>query len=350
MTKFVDKVILHIGIAKTGSTSIQNFLASNRQKIFENTGVYFSKAAGNTNHLKLTAYSADDHHKSAFRGRYNIDSITDLNSFRKQLELDLMNELKALRPRVLVLSNEHLHSRITTPDEIQRLHSLLMRLTDNVEVVMYFRRQDKLAVSHYSTLIKVGAKPKYYLPDLNQTQYFGSFFPYYYSFYDIYSNYANVFGKASLRVRIFEKNKLKGHDVVEDFLDVIGVSEHEEYQFLKQESNASLRPHALFLLRKIRAEFDNKESGLDWSNVNLQKIARKLEHSNSGRGPLPSKQEALDFYHHFDDQNHRLAQVLGCTKETLFSQEFDYYPAEATSMTPSFSDNDWYGIVVDLLK
>lgn len=349
MKKPIEKIILHIGVEKTGSTSIQSFFSSNRESIYQNANILYSKAAGNTNHITLTAYSASNDHDSAFRKLYKIQSEEELASFRSQFEADLLSEAQKKKPNILVLSNEHLHSRIKKPEELFRLKNFLEILTDNVEILMYIRRQDKLAVSHYSTLVKVGAKPEYYLPDLSKASYHGSFLPYYFSFYDIYMNFVNVFGDGKVHVRVFEKSRLKNGDVVQDFLNFIGIADSSKYRHILKESNQSLKPHALYVLRKLRKEFDRKDSGLSWSNVNLQKLARKLEVSNSGPGPLPSKKEAMDFYQNFDVQNRNLASALGCSVSDLFDQNFDNYPAESTPLEPTFTDKDWYRIVIDLL-
>ena len=53
----IDECILHIGTEKTGTTSIQKFLATNRTLLKAN-GVLYPLSPGKVNHIGLEAYAA----------------------------------------------------------------------------------------------------------------------------------------------------------------------------------------------------------------------------------------------------------------------------------------------------
>ncbi len=52
------RCVLHIGLEKTGTTTIQNRLASNRERLLER-GILYPRSAGRSNHLHLVSACLD---------------------------------------------------------------------------------------------------------------------------------------------------------------------------------------------------------------------------------------------------------------------------------------------------
>ncbi|MGB1209369.1 MAG: hypothetical protein ACPG7W_09280, partial [Paracoccaceae bacterium] len=50
---------LHIGMEKTGSTTIQSTMVANRKRLL-NSGYFYSWAMGRENHVNLVVYARDD--------------------------------------------------------------------------------------------------------------------------------------------------------------------------------------------------------------------------------------------------------------------------------------------------
>src|SRR5207244_2715391 len=56
----------------------------------------------------------------------------------------------------IIVSNEHCHSRLRAPEAVERLISLFGSGVTSVAVILYLRRQDRMAVSLHSTRTKLG--------------------------------------------------------------------------------------------------------------------------------------------------------------------------------------------------
>ncbi len=77
-------VFLHIGMQKTGTTSIQSFFATNRTLLRKN-GFNCPKFTGRVNHTKLAAYA----HSEGFRKvdqRAGVNSPETRERFRERLQ------------------------------------------------------------------------------------------------------------------------------------------------------------------------------------------------------------------------------------------------------------------------
>src|SRR5665213_2989949 len=141
------KVLVHIGAEKTGTTSIQEFCARNRARLAD-FGILYPTSLGSPNHVALTAYSLADRKVDDLRRDLGILNPADVRAFRERLRHDLAKEIHA-HPGVhtLLLSNEHLQSRLLRIPEVNRLQEFLKQYTDDIKLIVYLRRQDSVAVS-----------------------------------------------------------------------------------------------------------------------------------------------------------------------------------------------------------
>ena len=154
--------------------------------------------------------------------------------FIERLKSEIQNAKKT--HNYFVITSEHFHSRLRTKDEIEKLYIFISSVFDEVEVVCYFRDQFDVAVSLYSTALKINsfagvdsfvdqAKPENY----------------YYNYLQIADNWAGVFGRANCNFRIYDRSKFIGNDIRLDFLSVIdGGINAAELNMDKSASNESL--------------------------------------------------------------------------------------------------------------
>ena len=101
------RCILHIGTAKTGSTTIQSFLQQNRQDLLAR-GFYFPHSLGQANHEKLVAYALDPSKIESKRRHFSIASKEDVSRFRGQTEAELSDELRNCPGTIETLSLIHI--------------------------------------------------------------------------------------------------------------------------------------------------------------------------------------------------------------------------------------------------
>jgi len=235
------KLILHIGLYKTGSTSIQNSLYRNKAELFK-LGV---------NYISLPKY---------------IQTINGRQTFfnaRKNIMADL---LKKSPGHTHILSNEGLWDRkLLKKKTIEIIQSI--NIYDEIEIVAYVRRQDLFFKSFYKQENKIGAlfvaglTPEDFLENiiLNDSL----------DYMKILSEYSSVFGENSVKVRVFELDKLINNDVVDDFLSTIKLAKPDNFLNYRMNDSISdeyglITSHMNHILNK---SFDS--IGVDIDNIDV---------------------------------------------------------------------------------
>ncbi|MEO8927082.1 MAG: hypothetical protein ABI306_07945 [Caulobacteraceae bacterium] len=238
----MTECILHIGVEKTGSTSVQATLSKNRQKLRAH-GVLYPEALGEKNHVKAYAFASESG-VDELKSPWGLDNPAAIARFRNQLTAQLTQEVRAARPKVFCVSNEHCSSRLLARSEIERLADLLGGLADTVKVVVYLRRQGDALRSAYSTYIKTGGTDHFDLPGPEEIKRK-------YDYEAILGRWAAVFGEGAMDVRLFDRETLKDGDVVADFVAGLGINPREF--ILEKEMNKSLGSLGLEFLRIFNA-------------------------------------------------------------------------------------------------
>ena len=204
---------LHIGTGKTGTTTIQRFLATNRQALLEQ-GVCVPRAPGKTRHTGLYLYALDDD-RVVRTGRWQRHKDTGPDQVREGFASSFAAEIAGVDAAAVVLSDEGLAG--LKPAEIRRLKALLQPLFANIHVVIYLRRQDEHVVSRYLQTLAGGntATLEQHMA-LNHSRT--------YDYHTKLNHWAKHFQPASLRPRLFDRREFLGGSLMEDFLAAIDVS------------------------------------------------------------------------------------------------------------------------------
>ncbi len=206
---------LHIGCEKTGTTSIQNVLADNRQALLKQ-GIFYPEL-GKLKFAQLllpAALQPLDHPEKPradyYPGNEAIDPDTVWNGF--------INLAKANADKDIIISAEHFSSRIKEKG-LAYLKAKLGQLSSilDIKVIIYLRRQDKFMESSYSTIIKAGGNIG-----------FDSFFETHiqlrerYDFSLLLNRWSSFFNKSSLIVKDYE-TEVRERGLLNSFFDVIGI-------------------------------------------------------------------------------------------------------------------------------
>src|SRR5947209_14208464 len=117
---------LHIGTEKTGTTSIQKFLAKNRP-VLDEQGIFYPRSPGNQNHIALAVYALREGKQNDIGRLCGASHAEQMPEFRERLIAELDCELGQSGASVIIFSNEHLSSRLVTETEIERVKSLCDR-------------------------------------------------------------------------------------------------------------------------------------------------------------------------------------------------------------------------------
>lgn len=314
------RAILHIGTEKTGTTSIQSFLTQNRQALRQ-FGYAYLESTGLPSNRKLATYCFnsdrhDDHHVAL-----GIVESEKRELWRAKFEEDFDREVRSLDESVrsVFISNEQLHSRLFSIEEIQRVNDILYKYFDSVEVFVYLRRQDKMACSLYSTALKCGHSMEQVLPQVPDTDH-------YYNYEVLLDKWSEVFGQQNITVRVFDRKELAGGDLLSDFLTASNALDIDLKQLeLPGMENESLLPPAQEYLRLCN-QVPGPASPRESSNVRNFLIS-SLEELYGGKPRLPTRAQATEFYQKFIASNNRVAHKW-LDREVLFEEKFTEYPEE----------------------
>jgi hypothetical protein len=321
---------VHIGLEKTGTTTLQYFMQRN-EPLLEQQGLYYPKRLGNVNHIHLAAYAQDSDKIDEIRQSLGIQNAADVLRFREKVEESLASELAATAPAVtnVVFSNEHIHSRLTRLGEVQLLRELIQRHCETIKIVVYLRRQDKIAVSLYSTLYRAGAigiQPVF----INQQ-------PMFYDYYAILDMYARVFGRENVIIRILEPARLINNNLLDDFSNAVGLNLEGRTHRRPPPLNVSLTPDAIQFL----AEFNRHVPWLVDGKVNKYRadILAVIDARFCGQAQLVSRGQAEEFYSRFKEMNERTREhFLPEIHPSLFTEDFDLYPEKEPLLERNYED------------
>lgn len=281
--------VLHIGTEKTGTTSLQDFLYSNRLELGKQ-GIRMLSFFGQPKNREFVAYfqkSLDDwaQGKSITTQGEKQDYFSN---FETKFEKDIaIRNRKPNYQEAVLLTSEHFSSRLSTPAELESVKEFLSRYFESIKVVCYFRPQVALATSLYSTALKLDSKS-------TLTKWTSRVVPasFRYDFYETARMWASVFGKENLHVRIFEKKKLVGEDVRYDFLFVLkslGVKiDHHKLSFSDHNLNESLTPLQGSVFAAINEmvpywDLTPSKTGVNRENLRLKKEVQKIPSLAIGR-------------------------------------------------------------------
>lgn len=314
-------VFLHIGLPKTGTTAIQNFLRANDAALarhgicFPDLGFRYPNVLANRNaHVLIASYDTARNAASfAPPGEYYtaLDRLAVLaNEYDKILITDEL---------IWRICNQH---KDFLPTVKQDLASRGMAL----KVIVYLRRQDEFIQSRYRQRIKTGETFSFYefLDTLRQNSY-----PL--DFYDSVSNISDVVGKDNLIIRIYEKQQYKGAErtLCSDFLDIFGLSIADGFMEKEKRANHSLCGTYLEIRRTLNYLPQSvKETPILAKSIrNMQEA--ELFAQNTPKQTLFRSDDQKSFFEQFSESNSRLArEYLGRSDGILFYEPLKELPYE----------------------
>lgn len=262
------KVFLHIGLEKTGTTTIQRTFVRNKE-YFESIGFRYPVFNGEENHVALYNYSKAENVIDELRIYAGLKTADDVTEFRKSFRKDMVSRLGNYEGTV-VFSNEHLSSRLSGPDALVRLKDLLSLITDDVTVVLYLRNVEDFVVSTYSTAVKCGETKSIgdFCQDLSLFRY---------QFDKVITNWSAIFGAENLVIREFSRSALVNGDIFDDFASVIGMEYDKSRLNLKSENESLTHLQAEFLRRFNMREPLIKDGAYNKARGNIVDVLMSLK-------------------------------------------------------------------------
>lgn len=217
-------IYLHIGLNKTGTSSLQDFFSMNVEALSRQEGICYPRAGRDT-----TA-----HHP--------LSKLLKSGGGRAAPAVaELLSEIGEHDKAVVSSEDFHTHS----PRGIEHLAELLAG--HRVKVVLYVREH----VAYLSS---------WYQQNVQATHLSCAFDSFCYltrkPLFKIADGWAQSFGRDNVIVRLYDRSALVNGDIVQDFAEVVGISSHLT-NFVRKpyESNPSVSGNLLFIKRLVNNFF-----------------------------------------------------------------------------------------------
>ncbi|MDE5862721.1 MAG: hypothetical protein K2H34_00050 [Lachnospiraceae bacterium] len=307
-------IYLHIGIPKTGTTSIQNFCSEN-QAVLNRYGYNypeFTYRYPSANRLRNAHFLFGCVRNEVGERDYQREEQIFYEGFE---QIDRVFEAYDS----VILSDEGLwNCAFRGTDNVwERIKQELDKREIGIKVVVYLRRQDDFLYSWWNQRVKEGLKGESQLTwermadELPIIQL---------DYYDMLERIAVYVGKSNIVVRRFDTSRFVGGNLYTDFIDAIGLTYSEEYHVKKEQRNISLTQNSNEIKRIL-----NKLPQLDTDNNALFKqilTEQSLYHDDSKGYSMFSETEKMDFLERYREGNIRIA------KEYLGEEELFYCDKE----------------------
>ncbi len=322
----IDRIWLHIGAEKTGTTTLQKWLQANRA-VLGNEDILFPKTPGAFNHIGLTAYALDDSKgMEEMRVTAGANKFASLDEFRANVRTGLRQEIESSSASEMVLSNEHCSSRLRSLEEIERLRDLLYEFCDRVNVLLYIREPVSFYNSWYSTVIASGGSqpfPTDLTPGFLRAA----------DWQRMVQNWSAVFGSGAVQVHRFERSVLKSGDILEDFADKIGLPFEKMQSGDIQNESMGIKP--LMFLRELNEDLPRILDGkFNSERGNIVEVLRGF--AGGGKFSMPPEIAARITEHYKDSYNTLQRTYFPDLDGPLFGQP--KVPAEPSSQDLTIDD------------
>lgn len=309
---------LHIGTAKTGTTSIQTFCGLNRE-ILQNKGILFP--------VMPYAYKRISPNRN---GHFLFGIITENNVRSKEKEqevrkqgLDYIVECFKEYDNILI-SDESIW--MATATRSKRLWSILAEHSKEnnytIKPIVYLRRQDQFLMSRYNQKLKT---------DTANTQRFDEFLKEMNGKHKCVMNYrqrldymAKFFDKKDIIVKRFDRKYFYKNDILADFLKIMDIELTDEFIPLENNSNLGISVQSGEIKRVLNKlepiSFEDNQKLLEL----LQECESLLPKSEVSMMP---KSQITNFMRKFIEDNESIAVDYIGDGEPLFNYDYKDVPA-----------------------
>ncbi len=316
--ELVKKVFLHIGLHKTGSSSIQTSLFSAKNEIEKQGFSYFCTSYNSGENIALPQ---------------DWVALRHLESPKLKEPKKLIAIINSLPQDKVIVSIEAL-SWFSSKKDILKLANTFK--TFDLKVVIYLRRQDQQYVSYIQEGSKDLDKPsrRYYghsvdaIPALSRKEYL--------NYYNRVTAYYECFGYENVVVKDFNRNKLVSKDVVADFCSTVGLNNVKSIRVNESLMFKSQKVGHLINLTQIK------------DKVLTRFLRDRVKKSPDTKKMLPSRESAKEFYNTFIEGNKKLNSYLGGHEGTdFFDDDFSMYPESRSDI---WCEEDANQVIMTLLQ
>ena len=322
------KAIIHIGPVKTGSKTIQMFLLRNHDALksrgilvplFGSTGgcgnVFALPLSVLANHEELppTTFKYDWRHLS----RKSLSQMSRKDS-RKQLDHHLSTPLP-----MTILTSECFCE--LSQDNIGHMKEYLDSHFQEYTIIAYLRRQPELLVSWYSQLMNAGSLPF----DASFDEYVSSYFydesRNFDNYWNMLERWKNVFGRESIKPRIFDRKDMIQNDLLTDFSSVAEIDMNGLVRVEPQQVSSD--SETTEFMRLLGLHFPMRGDQSLPSRYHLSGMVQRLFSQSGSVGYRLNRSQSQAILDKYRESNNAVAgEYFG--RESLFSDDVSAYPEE----------------------
>ena len=234
------ELILHIGYNKTGTTSIQKFCHKNREILLKEFGIYYPNTYGfEAHHIYSCALSK--YFPSWVPKELRV-------SPPDSLFLNIKAELETIKPQKVLMSSEFF---ISIPHKLNKVVEYLT--TDEIKIILYIRRQDKIIESMYTQGVKSFEPNNFPIFLISSIDVDLDFYRYIKTLEDSFRNSVNK--EFKIDIRIFFKDMYKDWDIIDDFCNAIGIKK-SVFQEREIKENISFYPTSTEALKRLKKRYE----------------------------------------------------------------------------------------------
>ena len=226
------KAIIHIGMSKTGSSSIQQTFArvTNRQFTENPPNILYPGGGGNHSFLTALLFMKDPLRNPGFKARGL--TADDIEVMKKEKKAELISQMKASNAETFVMSSELLSS--FTAGRVKKMKMFMDRHFEDTQILAYVRPPVGYMTSVFQQRLKGN------LTDLELV------WP---KYRKCFESMDEVFGKENVHLKVFDRKTLYKGDVVADCAKFIGF-ELEPDQIINKNESLSLEATALLYIQR----------------------------------------------------------------------------------------------------
>jgi hypothetical protein len=275
------RALIHVGTGKTGTTSIQESLSSQKPKL---AGIGYPNVAGNAHHFLDVVYNERAKLSRGYRTAYKDEAarLKDAETFRSRYLKRLTNN------RAVIISSEFLNKFEESKIEALKEDLEACGYT-KFRILCYVRNP----ISYYRSALQQSLKASHAPPHPGQFRY---------GVRTTIERYRRCFGDENVVARAFDSGLYEG-DVVQDFVKQVENFFGVEISGLKTKGqNYSISAEALFILQRYRELYDfDSENMLTPKSELLREYLERLPASEITPIQLNPGVEAL-IYRRFEDE------------------------------------------------
>lgn len=250
---------LHIGTAKTATSSIQAFLSANRETLAR-LGYCFPKlphrypyVSPNRNaHFMLgNTYGKDFHVQPPEETEDLQEGLAQVRECFKEYDRVILSDENLWRASSYLIKDLFPYL-----EQEAKKHGYL------IQIIVYLRRQDQYLSSLWNQNVKRTNKP-YTVPLDSYIKRMQKNFSLILDYASKLDSLAELFGKDNLTVRRFEPQSWKNHSIIDDFMDCIGLEITPDFKIPDRMKNPRLTNNCAEIKRII-----NKDPSLSIEEMN----------------------------------------------------------------------------------